>query len=72
MIDLARNSGKAEAVRQGVAHAVALRRFAFIGYWDADLSTPLSELDGLLALRQHEADLGLDTEIRYAMCRKLS
>jgi dolichyl-phosphate beta-glucosyltransferase len=49
VIDLARNSGKAEAVRQGVAHAVARRRFAFIGYWDADLSTPLSELDGLLA-----------------------
>jgi glycosyltransferase involved in cell wall biosynthesis len=49
VLNLARNSGKAEAVRQGVAHAVALRRFAFIGYWDADLSTPLSELDGLLA-----------------------
>jgi glycosyltransferase involved in cell wall biosynthesis len=39
------NSGKAEAVRQGVLHAASLKRFALIGYWDADLSTPLSQLD---------------------------
>jgi dolichyl-phosphate beta-glucosyltransferase len=43
------NSGKAEAVRQGVLHAASLKRFAFIGYWDADLSTPLSQLDLLVA-----------------------
>jgi glycosyltransferase involved in cell wall biosynthesis len=49
VLNLGRNSGKAEAVRRGVIHVRALRRFAFIGYWDADLSTPLSELDGLLA-----------------------
>lgn len=49
VVSLATNGGKAEAVRRGVTHAGALRRFAFIGYWDADLSTPLSELDRLLA-----------------------
>lgn len=48
VLDLARNGGKAEAVRQGVLHASSKRRFAFIGYWDADLSTPLDELDGIL------------------------
>ena len=42
------NSGKAEAVRQGVLFAASLNRFALIGYWDADMSTPLTELTGML------------------------
>jgi hypothetical protein len=46
---LATNSGKAEAVRQGVLHVASLGRFDAIGYWDADLSTPLAQLDLLIA-----------------------
>jgi glycosyltransferase involved in cell wall biosynthesis len=46
---LQHNSGKAEAVRAGVLHVAALRQYSFIGYWDADLSTPLDEVDYLLA-----------------------
>jgi glycosyltransferase involved in cell wall biosynthesis len=42
------NSGKAEAVRSGVLHAASLARYPLIGYWDADLSTPLEEVDHLL------------------------
>jgi dolichyl-phosphate beta-glucosyltransferase len=50
VLSLDRNSGKAEAVRQGALHARASSRaFGFIGYWDADLSTPLEELDRLIA-----------------------
>jgi len=35
-------------VRQGVLHAASSRRFPFIGYWDADLSTPLRQLPAML------------------------
>jgi dolichyl-phosphate beta-glucosyltransferase len=47
-LNLPTNSGKAEAVRRGVLHAAALNRFRLIGYWDADMSTPLSELTEML------------------------
>jgi glycosyltransferase involved in cell wall biosynthesis len=51
---LEHNSGKAEAVRAGVLHAADLQRYPFIGYWDADLSTPLSEVDHLLEALQSD------------------
>jgi glycosyltransferase involved in cell wall biosynthesis len=43
---LRKNEGKAEAVRQGFLMAIELG-FANIGYWDADLSTPLYLIDKL-------------------------
>jgi dolichyl-phosphate beta-glucosyltransferase len=42
VIRLEKNMGKAEAVRRGVMHAG--REFLFLGYWDADLSTPVEEV----------------------------
>lgn len=38
------NIGKAEAVRRGVLLANNTKQYLWIGYWDADLSTPLSEI----------------------------
>jgi len=51
LIRLERNRGKGEAVRQGILQTAAtplFDRLAWIGFWDADLSTPLSEVPRFL------------------------
>ncbi len=41
---MTRNSGKAEAVRQGMLEAIG-RGCTFVAFWDADLSTGLDEVE---------------------------
>ena len=43
VISLRQNSGKAQAVREGLQHACRIGA-DFVGYWDADLATPLDAI----------------------------
>jgi len=58
ILNLERNVGKAEAVRLGILHAVQ-PGVEFIGYWDADLATPLPELTKFLAVLRHDPNICL-------------
>ncbi len=46
VLDLEKNGGKAEAIRQGMLSQVN-SSFDYIGYFDADLATPLDEIYSL-------------------------
>ena len=46
-LHLHHNVGKGEAVRAGLLHACHLKS-DYAGFWDADLSTPLTEIDRLI------------------------
>ena len=65
VLALSPNGGKAEAVRQGMLRSASAGRGRFIGYWDADLSTPLDELDRLVdALADPRCVLALGSRIK--------
>jgi dolichyl-phosphate beta-glucosyltransferase len=59
LLDLPQNVGKAEAVRTGMLHASRtppLNEAGWIGYWDADLATPLEEVILFLRFSQFLED----------------
>lgn len=52
LLILPRNGGKGEAVRQGMLYALSHPQWKsadWIGYWDADLATPLWEVANMLS-----------------------
>jgi dolichyl-phosphate beta-glucosyltransferase len=66
VLALARNSGKAEAVRQGLLHAAATGA-AHVGYWDADLATPLDAIPDFVRVMERFADLAVVFGSRRAL-----
>jgi glycosyltransferase involved in cell wall biosynthesis len=55
---LAKNQGKAEAVRRGLLDAMADGP-ALVGFWDADLATPLAAIDDFLKVAATRPDVDL-------------
>lgn len=53
------NAGKAAAVRRGVLDAIARGRglVGAVGFWDADLATPLSELAAFVDVLEHRPEV---------------
>lgn len=60
-----RNLGKAEAVRTGLLKALS-NQDRYVGYWDADLATPLEAVDDLLAVlvARPSVDLVLGSRVK--------
>src|SRR5439155_11198181 len=63
---LSSNVGKAEAVRQGVQLALR-RRPSMVGYWDADLATPLDAIPRFCDVLRARPDLALVMGSRVAL-----
>jgi dolichyl-phosphate beta-glucosyltransferase len=56
VVDLATNRGKAEAVRAGMLEAFTLQ-CPYVGFWDADLATPLEAIGVFTALLNGRPDI---------------
>ncbi len=76
ILDLVQNSGKAEAVRQGLILASQLGS-DYVGYWDADLATPLDAIEDFMRVAKRLPEVEVIYGARKSMLghridRKLS
>jgi dolichyl-phosphate beta-glucosyltransferase len=66
VLALERNEGKAEAVRRGVLHALG-RKPAYVGYWDADLATPIEVIEDFRTLLESKPRFEIVMGARVAL-----
>jgi len=66
VLSIAHNVGKAEAIRRGLVHAIDSGA-SIVGYFDADLATPPSELVRLVDLLESRSDLEFVMASRVAL-----
>ncbi len=54
---LSENKGKAEAVRLGMLYLLEKKTYSIIGFWDADMAVPLSEIWDFMDIFQTNPDV---------------
>ncbi len=59
VLDQSVNGGKGEAVRAGVLAAMRQTGCRYVGFWDADMATPLEVIGDLTALLGSRAELAM-------------
>ncbi len=52
VVEMEQNRGKASVVRQGALHALRYDSIRYVGYWDADLATPLYQVPEFLRIAE--------------------
>lgn len=59
VMNLDKNVGKSEAIRQGMMYVSSFKEYDFIGFWDADFSTPLYEIKNMLDVVEKNKEINL-------------
>jgi glycosyltransferase involved in cell wall biosynthesis len=67
-ISLNENMGKAEAVRHGMNYFMQSNQYDLIGYWDADMATPLKSLKSFVSIMEQHLELLAVIGSRVRLC----
>lgn len=63
VLNLNKNAGKAEAIRQGILKSCSSGKYSCVGFLDADLATPLEEISFLLSFFKDKIKVVLGSRV---------